>query len=76
MAGREVYGVENSDKDLVSKLLNNKFNLNYSKFINLLHKSEKRFLKKIGNVLTLHRGNAIKNGTRLNESLGENIIFI
>ena len=73
---KDIKIIENSDKDLVSKLLNNKFNLNYSKFINLLHKSEKRFLKKIGNVLTLHRGNAIKNGTRLNESLGENIIFI
>ena len=68
--------IEKADKDDVSKILKNKFGLGYNRYIELLHKASRRFIKKIGNILALHRMRAVENGVRLNENIGGALISV
>ena len=68
--------VESADVNEVSKILKSTYNLTYNKYINFIHKGIKRFGKKIGNVLSKHRKDAIENGAILNESIGGRILFV
>ena len=68
--------IESSDENEVSEILRRKYKISYRKYVSILHKAEKRFIKKIGNVLALHRMQAIKNGVMLSECIGGDIVFI
>lgn len=68
--------IEKNNKVEVDKILKNKFNLTYNKYINILNKACKRFAKKIGNVLALHRIKRINSGIRLNERFDGDLVSI